>query len=52
MLDRKKFFTLIGKSALFIGLLKMLPVKFFSNISKKSNPVKIKIHPSAIKRKK
>ncbi len=51
-MDRKKFFQNLGKGALFFAVLKAFPFKFFNNINRNAKQIKVKIHPSAIKRNK
>jgi len=51
-MDRKRFFQNLGKGALFVALLKAFPLKFFNNVNRNAKKVKVKIHPSAIKRNK
>lgn len=50
--ERRRFFSLLGKGALGLSLISILPKFIFGQSNNKSDLVKIKIHPSAIKRTK
>ena len=51
-INRKSFFEKIGKGALIAVATSVIPFKFFKSVSKVSSNknIKIKIHPSAVKR--
>ncbi len=50
-INRKKFFTLVGFSALATTVLNLFPTKIFASVSKASEKkIKVNIHPEAVKR--
>jgi hypothetical protein len=51
-INRKIFFGMIGKGLFIAVISSAIPIKYFSNLSKKVKQQKINIvvHPSAIKR--
>lgn len=52
-LNRKNFFSLIGKTTILSVIASALPIKFFNSVSKVSEKkITIKINPEAIKRNK
>lgn len=51
-IERRKFFGTAGKGLIAAAVLSALPFKLQSLFVKKEKNVKVKIHPSAIKRNK
>ncbi|MBU0560270.1 MAG: hypothetical protein KJ799_14205 [Bacteroidetes bacterium] len=51
-LNRRKFFTRIGISAFGVALLSNMPFNFLKSDSRFDKKIKLKIHPSAVQRKK
>ncbi|MFA7228982.1 MAG: hypothetical protein WC061_08100 [Melioribacteraceae bacterium] len=51
-IDRKSFFSMLGKGSVAAAIASVLPVKFLTAAVNSSDPkkVKIEIHPSAVKR--
>jgi hypothetical protein len=49
-INRRSFFNKAGKASLVIAALSMLPLKLFDNKKTFRRKIKVRIHPSAVKR--
>ena len=52
--DRRNFFEKIGKASLIVAAATVLPIKLFGSKKREraNKNIKVKIHPSAVKRNK
>ena len=52
MIDRNKFFSVIGLGVIGVLFAKIFPFSFASNANSKGKNIKVKINPRAVKREK
>ena len=52
MMNRNKFFSVVGLGMIGVLMSKVFPIRFTSNKKLKAKKVKVKINPLAVKREK
>jgi len=52
MIDRNKFFSVVGLGVIAVLFTKIFPFSFASNTKSKGKKMKVKINPLAVKREK